>query len=253
MGNEQVEQNQKVQGIVLRSRDYKEADQLFTIYTRELGKVTVLARGVKKTASKLRSGLLLFSQTQLELVMGKSLPVVTGAATAEAFALLRSDFSRMSYASYAAELLDQVIVEAQPDAELFLLILQTLYLLERINPWLAVRQLEVRLLEQQGYGLQLEHCLSCGKPLRGERYHGAVGGVFCAACGHDSPGGAVLTQEALTTLKALDYIPLHRLGWVYVSQEGRRSLEQYLELQLQQILSWPLKSRDFLRQMEGQF
>ena len=83
--------------------------------------------------------------------------------------------------------------------------------------------------------------------------HGAVGGVFCAACGHDSPGGAVLTQEALTTLKALDYIPLHRLGWVYVSQEGRRSLEQYLELQLQQILSWPLKSRDFLRQMEGQF
>ena len=164
-----MEQNQKVQGIVLRSRDYKEADQLVTIYTRELGKVTVQARGVKKTASKLRSGLLLFSQTQLELVMGKSFPVVTGAAIAEAFALLRSDFSRMSYASYAAELLDQVIVEAQPDAELFLLILQTLYLLEQINPWLAVRQLEVRLLEQQGYGLQLEHCLSCGKPLRGER------------------------------------------------------------------------------------
>lgn len=248
-----MEQNQKVQGIVLRSRDYKEADQLVTIYTRELGKVTVQARGVKKTASKLRSGLLLFSQTQLELVMGKSFPVVTGAAIAEAFALLRSDFSRMSYASYAAELLDQVIVEAQPDAELFLLILQTLYLLEQIDPWLAVRQLEVRLLEQQGYGLQLEHCLSCGKPLRGERYHGAVGGVFCTACGHDSPGGAVLTQEALTMLKALDYIPLHRLGWVYVSQEGRHSLEQYLELQLQQILSWPLKSRDFLRQMEGQF
>lgn len=52
-----MEQNQKVQGIVLRSRDYKEADQLVTIYTRELGKVTVQARGVKKTASKLRSGL----------------------------------------------------------------------------------------------------------------------------------------------------------------------------------------------------
>ena len=49
-----MEQNQKVQGIVLRSRDYKEADQLVTIYTRELGKVTVQARGVKKTASKLR-------------------------------------------------------------------------------------------------------------------------------------------------------------------------------------------------------
>ena len=41
------------------------------------------------------------------------------------FSALRSDFVRMSYASYAAELLDQVVAEGQPDGELFLLILQT--------------------------------------------------------------------------------------------------------------------------------
>ena len=44
-------------------------------------------------------------------------------------------------------------------------------------------------------------------------------------------------------------MPMHRLGWVYCSKEGRQSLEGYMELQLQQVLSWRLKSRDFLKQM----
>ena len=244
-----MEQDQKVNGIVLRSKDYKEADQLLTVYTRELGKVTVQARGVKKTSSKLRSGILLFSHTNLVLTAGKAFPIVTGAATESAFPELRSDFTRMSYASYAAELLDQVIADSQPDEALFLLVLQTMHLLEHIDPWLAVRHLEVRLLEQQGYQLQLGHCMRCGAPLTGEQYHGIQGGLLCGLCGRSELGGTMLTREALTVLNALDYVPMHRLGWVYVSQEGRQSLEQYLELQLQQMLNWRLKSRDFLKQM----
>lgn len=245
-----MEQYQKVNAVVLRSRDYKEADQLLTVYTRQLGKLTVQARGVKKTASRLRSGLLLFSQTNLELACGKAFPVVTGACTVTAFAALRSDFTRMSYASYGAELLDQVLAESQPDVPLFILILQILHLLEHIDPWLAVRYLELRLLEQQGYGLELAHCMYCGSPLRGERFYGVQGGLLCPLCSKGAQGGAVLTREGLTVLHALHTIPLHRFGWIYVSREGRRSLAQYLELQLQQIVSRPLKSRDFLRQME---
>ena len=48
-----MEQYQRLNAIILRSRDYKEADQLLTIYTREQGKMTVQVRGVKKTNSKL--------------------------------------------------------------------------------------------------------------------------------------------------------------------------------------------------------
>ena len=134
----------------------------------------------------------------------------------------------MSYASYAAELLDQVIADSQPDEALFRLILQSMYLLEHISPWLAVRHLELRLLE----------------------LHGVQGGALCPFCSHGQQGGAALTLEALTILKSFDFMPLHRLGWVYCSQEGRQSLEGYMELQLQQVLNWRLKSRDFLKQMD---
>ena len=50
-------------------------------------------------------------------------------------------------------------------------------------------------------------------------------------------------------IDALGYIPLHRFGWLYVSKEGRESVNKYMDLQMQQALAYPLKTRDFLRKM----
>ena len=52
--------------VILRAMDYKEADQLLTVYTRTKGKITVLAKGIKKNASKLRGILQLFSLTEIK-------------------------------------------------------------------------------------------------------------------------------------------------------------------------------------------
>lgn len=167
----------------------------------------------KKTNSKLRSGILLFSQTELVLAESKGFPVVTGAEAVNMFSALRSDFVRMSYASYAAELLDQVVAEGQPDGQLFLLILQTFSLLEHIDAWLAVRYLELQLLEQQGYGVELEHCLYCGALLTDERHRGVQGGLLCPACAAAEPSGLWLSREGMTVLRAFNQIRC--IDWVW--------------------------------------
>ncbi len=241
---------QQVSAIVLRSRDYKEADQLLTIYTREQGKMTVQARGVKKTNSKLRGGIQLFSQTELMLTDGKAFSIVTGASTITSFAALRDEFARMSYASYAAELLDHVISEGHADEEMYLFMLQTLQLLEFIDPWVAVRYLELKVLERQGYRLELNHCQRCGARLAGERFVGVHGGLLCGRCRYRDQTGVLLIQEGCTFLNALTYVPLHRFGWLYVSKEARTSVNRYMDLQMQQLLSYPLKTRDFLKQLD---
>lgn len=244
-----MEQYQHWNAIILRSRDYKEADQLLTVYTREQGKRTVQARGVKKTNSKLRGGILLFSQAELVVTMGKAFPIVTGAVTTTSFASLRNEFARMSYAGYAAELLDQVISEGHADEELYLFMLQTLKLLEFIDPWVAVRYLETKVLERQGYPLALKACQHCGVRLSGERHRAVYGGLLCDACAGNAPNGIVLSQEGRTFLQALESFPLHRFGWLYLSKEGRKSVAEFMDLQMQQVLSYPLKTRDFLRSM----
>ena len=244
-----MEQYQHLSAIILRSRDYKEADQLLTVYTREQGKLTVQVRGVKKTNSKLRGGILLFSQAELVVTAGKAFPIVTGASTVTSFASLRSDFARMSYAGYAAELLDQVISEGHADEELYFFMLQTLQLLEFIDPWVAVRYLELKVLERQGYPPELKHCQKCGARLTGEKHRAVYGGLLCSRCALEEPAGITLSQEGRTFLQALGYMPLHRFGWLYISREGRKSVEQFMDLQMQQVLGYPLKTRDFLKQM----
>ena len=244
-----MEQYQNVNGIILRSQDYKESDQLLTVYTRELGKITVQARGVKKTSSKIRSGILLFSQSELVLTATKGFPLVTAATTVSAFPSLRKDLIKMSYASYAAELCNQVIAEKQADEELFLKILQTYHMMEYIDAWLAVHFLETRLLAHMGYGLQMKTCLHCGKRLHGERFAGVHGGLLCQECARRVSSGSWLNQEGRTLLKTMSEIPLHRFGLLYISKEGRQSVENYLDMQLQQMLTRPLKTKDFLKQL----
>lgn len=244
-----MEQYQNVNGIILRSQDYKESDQLLTVYTKELGKITVQARGVKKTSSKLRSGILLFSQSELVLTVAKGFPLVTAATTVSAFPSLRKDLVKMSYASYAAELLNQVIADRQVDEDLFIMILQTYHMMEYVDVWLAVHFLETRLLAHMGYKLQMDTCLHCGKTLRGEQFAGVHGGLLCKDCARSVTSGSWLSQEGRTLLNITPKIPLHWFGYLYISREGKQSVENYLDMQLQQLLTRPLKTKDFLKQL----
>lgn len=239
-------------GLILRAQDYKEADQLLTIYTVERGKIKALVKGVKKTTSKLRGGLGLFGYSRLTLTEGKVFPVIINAEGIDGFASLRADFTRMSYAGYAAELLDNLLVAEEKDDELFELIMKVWPLLAGKDPWLAVKVLEVRILERMGYQLQLATCLHCGEKLKEQHhYRGIIGGVLCKNCGSRAweEANVVFSLEVMAGLKALQNMDWQRLEWVAFSSAGKKQLDNYLELQLDAVLERPLKTRSFIRQM----
>lgn len=238
--------------IVLRAQDYKETDQLLTVYTKACGKITVLVKGVKKNSSKLRGGVQLFGQTALTLAMGKGIPVVINAESMDIFPAIRADLTRMSYAGYCAELVDQLLVGDEYDERIFLLLLQSMNLLSYIDPWVAAKVLEIRLLQRLGYAAEMEVCQRCSCELKpGELRQGLPGGVLCRQCGAEASQlmPVYLSVEAVTVYQALQQLPLEQLGHLYVSQLARRQLEDYLDLQLADILERPLKTRQFLRDM----
>ena len=238
--------------LVLRAKDYKEADQLLTVYTKAKGKMTVLAKGVKKNSSKLRGGLQLFGQTALTLAVGKGIPVVINAESMDIFPAIRADLTRMSYAGYCAELLDRLLVSDECDEALFLLILQSMNLLAYIDPWIASKTLEIRLLDRLGYAPNLEYCQECGRELRHAQGRlGIAGGSLCLQCGEGLAHMQVtaLGAEAVTLYRALKDMPLEQLGHLYVSKPASHELELYLDLQIDQVLDYPLKTRQFLRDL----
>jgi len=55
----------RTQGFILKKADAGEADRLFTVYTKDFGKLELLARAVRKIKSKLRAGLEIFYLSEM--------------------------------------------------------------------------------------------------------------------------------------------------------------------------------------------
>ena len=93
------ERNIRVEAVVLRHSDWGEADRLLWLYSRELGKVRAIAKGVRKMRSRKAGHLEPFTRAILLLARGRDLLIVTQADTVEAYLPMREDLLRLSYAA----------------------------------------------------------------------------------------------------------------------------------------------------------
>jgi DNA repair protein RecO (recombination protein O) len=196
--------SQRVEAIVLRHTDWGEADRLLWLFTREIGKVCVVAKGVRKPRSRKAGHLEPFTRVELLLAHGRDLPIVTQAEAKDAFLTLREDLVRVGYASYVIELLDRFTYEEGENISLYRLLSETL---SRINkekdPAFAVRYYEVRLLDLVGFRPQLLNCVNCGEEIRAEDqfFSFEKGGVICPKCGLKEAGVRPVSMPALKILR----------------------------------------------------
>src|SRR5690349_12421149 len=113
----------RTEAIILRRSELGEADRILTLYTPQWGKRRAIAKGIRRPASKLRGHLELFTRAKLLLARGRTLDVITGAETSEAFHGLRDEdpgaLERIGIAYYLVELLDQFTEEEQENHALW--------------------------------------------------------------------------------------------------------------------------------------
>ncbi|MDR3707527.1 MAG: DNA repair protein RecO [Capsulimonadaceae bacterium] len=200
-----------VTGIVLRRVPYGETDNIITLYTRERGRVSAIAKGARKPISRLAGACETLTCGRYNLAGGKSLDIVTQAEVKDAFPSLRKDLSRLAGAQYLAEALNHFVVEEDAHPDLFTLLRAGLLLMERADdPQTAVRWYELRLLELAGYGPDLCSCVICGETVPRDNASQtdiyalsvANGGALCTD--HANPNG--YEDHAALTFDALDYL-----------------------------------------------
>ncbi len=121
----------KTQGIVLKYTDLGEASRLLTIYTKDFGKITVQARAVKKSTSKLAGHLELLTLSRLVLARGRFLDIVIDAFTVNNFRGIRASLKCQAAAFCVAELIDNLTGEGQADRRIFNLLLKVLEFLDQ--------------------------------------------------------------------------------------------------------------------------
>jgi DNA repair protein RecO (recombination protein O) len=109
----------KLTGLVLKKQNYREADQMVTLWTRDEGKIRVMARGLRLGKSKLAFSMQDLSLVEFETAGRKNLPALISARAVKTFRQLREDLSKTVAAFYASELILKMTADEQPNPEAF--------------------------------------------------------------------------------------------------------------------------------------
>jgi DNA repair protein RecO (recombination protein O) len=195
----------RVDAVVLRHSDFGEADRLLSLYTRQRGKMRVIAKGARKIASRKAGHIEPFTNVTMQLATGRDMFILTQADTVDAYLPLREDLILTSQASYVIELLDRFTYEDEMEnSAIFRLLTDTLSrLASRTEPWLVLRHYEMRLLDQLGFRPQLFECVNCGREIKAEDQYFSfrAGGAICPRCGQGLPNLHRISVEALKYLR----------------------------------------------------
>lgn len=196
----------KTLAIVLRVIDFSESSCVVTLFTRDFGKLTGLAKGARRPKGPFESALDLLSIVRLMVIRksGDVLDLLTEARLEQRFRAASRDLSRLYAGYYVAELLIDLTHDDDPHPELFdaaTLALRGLDAAAHVPTTLL--RFELAALRILGHQPSLDLCASCGELVADQPrvpFGLIAGGVLCPRCREGKRSVMSLSQAARTTL-----------------------------------------------------
>jgi DNA repair protein RecO (recombination protein O) len=228
----------KTIGFILRSIDVRESDSVLTVLTRDYGKISLIAKGARKTESKFTSALDALTLSELVFYEGEDLKLLKEASIVRDFRAVKRGYHRLEVALEAARLAHLLIEEEDPDLPVFVLFGEALAGLGEMDQHaLWALAFKLKLLRVLGIAPRLGRCAGCGKALAPELWFSpAGGGLVCPVCHRagDTRVEAKLAQE----LKMILGMPWEKLDRLVVSDENIKLASRLLD----ELIGYHLKS-----------
>ncbi len=215
----------KVQGLIIRTVDMKEADRLITIFTKELGVITAIAKGARSLRSRQMSSTMQFCYGNYVLYQKGDFYWIKEAELIESFFDLRADIERLALAQYLCEVLGYITVEEEEE-NLLRLSLNSLFAIAsgKYDISLVKAAFEIRASSIIGFMPDVMGCSSCGKK-EGDFFLDIMdGSILCYDCNSERAENApvfaddterriisLLSESARVAMMYCVHAPLERL------------------------------------------
>ena len=179
----------KVKGIVIRESTYKDNDKIITILTDSIGKVSVIAKGAKKTNSPYLASSQYLVYSEFVLYQNTGYFYLNSAAVINTFYNLRIDLDKLQTVFELTKLINSVTDENQDCERILKLFLNTIYALDKLDKdkKLIVNAFKIKLFTLLGFAPRQDKCANCSKSLLESEdefvYYNYVDNVFlCENC-----------------------------------------------------------------------
>ncbi len=224
----------KTDAIPLRSIKHSESSRIIRFYTERGGKVSVLAKGIRRSKQQVPTDTFSLMSIIYRSKPSREIQILTGAELLNPFLGIRDDFRKSAAAFAICEVVDKTTEVSDPNPALFEAMVEALKGLDsaKSNPLNYLWFFLLRLTEAQGFGLNLDTCLNCGKRLKelpaGKlQFSYARGGVFCPECGGEE-SSIKITPESLKVLQYLKAKGADKLDRLKTSPASAREIGKIL-------------------------
>ena len=199
-----MEETYLTEVITLNRQTFREDDLQATVYSRDRGKLFLIARGGKKAKSKLAAHLEPLCRTEIMVVRGWRYDYAGSAVSVDCHRQLKSDYDKISAAMLSVKKIVQTVREGVPDDNLFMLLRDFLKELNTgvLNPALAAAFFSLKFLALSGFGPELYHCVSDRKKIApgGNRFDFVKSGIVCPHC-RASAGSLPITDDSIKIMR----------------------------------------------------
>ena len=243
-----------VKGLVLRSTDTKEADQVLTVLTAPMGKLSVVAKGSRSRRSRVAAAAQLLCYSEMVLTESHGWQILSEASTIELFDPLRRDVVLLSLGSYFAELTDAVTFSGMEAGEVLSHLLNALYALGNLrkDPALVKAAFELKLMALTGFEPLVDGCAVCGCPQPEEPMLNVVQGVVhCRRCGTGGGLSMPLTPGGLQAMEHILHGDPKRLYAFRLGEEDLRLLANAAEAYVAAQMERGFRTLDFYKSLSA--
>ena len=239
--------------VVLDCRDHGESDKIVTFFCQNLGRITGIAKGAKRSKKRFVNKLEIFSSLRIQHTLPQNgrLAFIAEAELLDGFLTLRTDFSRYTTANVIREIVLLATKDLEGDEELYPLLhwaLASLNNCKAPNPILIY--FLIRFFAIIGYSPNLTSCTECACQLVQHEmfsFHAQSGGILCSQCNKGKHTTRI--QLSCGTLRSLDMAlkqPLDRLQRLQLTEQSRREALSFFHLYARQLFQREIVSWQFV-------
>jgi DNA repair protein RecO (recombination protein O) len=223
----------KYTGIILNKKDIGETDRIYNIYTLEQGKISAIARGVRKAQSKLAGHLESYYLVDLTVMRNRGMGNISSSIVENNFKNIRNNLDSLEKVFRTTKSLNRLINDQEKDTDVFFLFLDYLDSLNKISDYadeikknLMTQCFVFKLLDALGYKIEINRCVKCEGALSKSRnfFDYDQGGVLCEHCATTSDKILPISNNAIKIIRIFFQNKISNLAKLKVNSRESKEL-----------------------------